>query len=93
MNVTFNLVVALIYIVKPTAPQYLYSSWSEVGKPEWMNMTVYLISLAFEVFTKTADIMSYFIMQMWFLLSVAYLIFVMSTVRLVFKIIVVFRYT
>ncbi|OXA44585.1 hypothetical protein Fcan01_20973 [Folsomia candida] len=80
-NIAFNFVVALIYIVKPTAPQYFYSSWTEVDKPRWMNTAVYLFSLVFEFYTKTVDISSYFLLQMWFPLSVAYLLFSMSTVR------------
>ncbi|XP_035716530.1 uncharacterized protein LOC118439382 [Folsomia candida] len=58
--------------MKPGSAQYLYSAWSDEGKSDMANITVFFIFFTFEVYTKIVNVLQYFWLQTWFLFSVAY---------------------
>ncbi|OXA40229.1 hypothetical protein Fcan01_24935 [Folsomia candida] len=78
-TVIFTLLFILIYLMKPRSAQYLYSAWSNKGKSDMVNITAFLLFLTFEAFTKTIGIAQYFLLQTWFLFSVAYTTIGIST--------------
>ncbi|OXA54467.1 hypothetical protein Fcan01_10333 [Folsomia candida] len=66
---------ATVFIIKPRSPQYLYSAVREDGNG------VYAIFLLWESYSKCINIWTFFIVQIWFLFSVAYLTLGIMAIR------------